>query len=86
MELSTIITLVTILVTFICGRIAKKSEFINNKLIPVQNLAIGIIAGLIYFIITKDFNLVIASVGLGTGGAYDIIHNLEKLLIEDFKE
>lgn len=80
MELATIISIVTIFVTFVCGLIAKKSSWIDNKLIPVQNLAIGLIAGMIYYFITKDFNLVIMSVGLGTGGAYDIVHNLQKLL------
>ena len=80
MDIATIITLVTILVTFVCGLIAKKVSWFNNKLIPIQNLAIGIIAGVIYYIITKDLNLVIMTVGLGTGGAYDIMSNLKKLL------
>lgn len=80
MELGTIISLVTILVTFVCGILAKKSKLIDNKLIPIQNLAIGIIAGIIYYIITKDINVVIMSVGLGTGGAYDVLHNIQKLM------
>lgn len=80
MELATIISLVTIVVTFICGLIAKKVSWFNNNLIPIQNLAIGLIAAVIYYFITKDLNLVIAAVGLGTGGAYDIVHNLQKLL------
>lgn len=80
MELATIITLVTALVTFILGIVAKKSKWVDNNLIPVQNLAIGLIAGIIYYAITKDFNLVISMVGLGTGGTYDLIHNFCKLL------
>lgn len=80
MELSTIITLVTILVTFVMGVISKKSKWISNQLIPIQNLLIGIIVAAIYYAITKDLNLVIATVGLGTGGAYDIVHNLSKIL------
>lgn len=80
MELATIISLVTIVVTFVCGLIAKKVSWFNNKLIPIQNLAIGIIAGIIYYYITKDLNVVIMAVGLGTGGAYDIVSNLNKLL------
>ena len=83
MELSTIITLTTILVTFIAGLIAKRVDWFNNKLIPIQNLAIGLIAGGIYFYITKDINLTIMAVGLGTGGAYDIVSNLNKLVKED---
>lgn len=80
MELATIISLVTIVITFICGLIAKKVSWFNNKLIPIQNLAIGIIAGIIYYCITKDLNVVIMAVGLGTGGAYDVVSNLNKLL------
>lgn len=83
MDINTIITIVTVIVTFVCGLIAKKVEWFNNKLIPIQNLAIGIIVAIIYFIITKDFNLVIATVPLGTGGAYDIVNNLKKLFEEE---
>ena len=83
MELTTIISIITIVVTFVCGLIAKKVSWFNNKLIPIQNLAIGLIAGIVYYCITKDINLVIMSVGLGTGGAYDIINNLRKLIEEE---
>ncbi len=80
MDIATIISLVTIVVTFICGLIAKKVDWFNNKLIPIQNLLIGLIAAGIYYYFTKDISLVIAMVGLGTGGAYDVVHNLQKLL------
>lgn len=80
MDIATIITLVTILVTFVCGLIAKKVSWFNNSLIPIQNLAIGLIAGTIYYMMTGDLNLVITTVGLGTGGAYDIVHNLKKII------
>lgn len=80
MNIATIISIVTVVVTFVCGLIAKKVSWFNNKLIPIQNLAIGIIAGVIYYIITKDLNLVIMTVGLGTGGAYDILNNINKLI------
>ena len=83
MELSTIIGIVTIFVTLVCGIIAKKVSWFNNKLIPIQNLLIGIIAGSIYYYMTKDLNLTIMTIGLGTGGAYDIVNNLKKLLGEE---
>lgn len=83
MELSTIMVIVTILVTLICGIIAKKVKWFNNKLIPIQNLLIGIIAGSFYYSMTHDLNLTIMTVGLGTGGAYDIVNNLNKLFKED---
>lgn len=80
MDVSTIITLVTIVVTFICGLIAKRIEWVNNRLIPIQNLLIGLISAGVYYYFTKDLNLAIALVGLGTGGAYDVVHNLQKIL------
>lgn len=80
MDVSTIIGIVTIVVTFICGFIAKKLPWFNNKLIPIQNLAIGLISGTIYFFMTKDINLVIISIGLGAGGAYDLVKNIKTIL------
>lgn len=80
MDITTIMTLVTIIVTYICGCIAKKHPKFNNKLIPVQNLLIGIIVAAINFAITKDFNESIVVAGLLTGGAYDLGKNLGDLL------
>lgn len=80
MELETIITLVTILVTFICGVIARRVSWFNNNLIPIQNIIIGVVVAGIEWIITKDFNAAIAISGLIAGGTYDIIHNLEKMI------
>lgn len=79
MSLETIISITTILVSFILGLIAKRVEWISNHLIPIQNLIIGIIAAIIYYLTTKDVNLAIAGLGLFTGGTYDIASNLKKL-------
>lgn len=80
MDINTIMTLVTILVTYLCGLIAKKHPKFNNKLIPIQNLLIGTIIAVINYIITKDFNSSIMVAGLLTGGAYDLGKNLADLL------
>lgn len=80
MDLEIIISIVTVLVSFVLGLIAKRVIWINNHIIPLQNLLVGIIAAVIYYIITKDVNLVIAGLGLFTGGVYDIGNNLKKLL------
>ena len=74
-----LISLVTVVVTLIFGKISKKSKFINNNLIPIQNLLIGLIIALIEFGITKDYNVAIAASGLFAGGLYDIVHNLQKI-------
>ena len=52
MDIQTIMQLITVIVTFVCGLIAKQHPKFNNKLIPVQNLLIGTIAALINFIMT----------------------------------
>ena len=47
MELETIVVLVTMVVTFLCGLIAKKVSWFNNHLIPIQNILIGVIVAII---------------------------------------
>ncbi len=80
MDIQTIMQLITVIVTFVCGLISKQHPKFNNKLIPVQNLLIGTIAALINFIMTKDFNASLVVSGLMTGGAYDFVKNLKELL------
>ena len=80
MELETIMQLVTILVTLVLGVISKKSTFISNNLIPIQNLTIGIIMTIIMWIITKDFNVAYSLCSTSAGGIYDIVHNIQKLI------
>lgn len=80
MELEYIIVLVTMVVTWILGIVSKKCTFISNNLIPVQNLLVGLIVAIIEYIITKDFNVAIATSGLLAGGIYDIKNNAQKLI------
>lgn len=79
MELNTIISLVTMVVTWILGYVAKKHTSINNNLIPIQNILVGLIVTIIEWIITKDFNLAYTTISVFAGGVYDIPHNLMKL-------
>lgn len=80
MVASDIVAFVTFIVTFILGLFSKKSSFIRNEMIPIQNILVGVIVAIIEWIITKDFNTAIAISGLVAGGTYDIFHNLEKIL------
>ena len=80
MPSSDIVAFVTFIVTFILGLFSKKSTFIRNELIPIQNILVGVIVAIIEWIITKDFNTAIAISGIVAGGTYDIFHNLEKIL------
>lgn len=81
-----LIYLATMIITLILGAISKKSKFINDNLIPVQNLCIGLIIAIIHFALTKDFDSSIALSGLMAGGTYDIIHNLRKMNKEKIDE
>lgn len=80
MELTQILSIVTILVTWLLGVLAKRSTFINNKLIPIQNILVGVIVALIEWIVTRDFSTAIALSGIIAGGTYDVFHNLEKIV------
>lgn len=80
MELTQIIQIVTIIVTWLLGIVSKKYTCLNNKLIPIQNMSIGLIVAAIEWIVTKDFSTAIALSGLIAGGSYDIFHNLEKIV------
>jgi uncharacterized membrane protein YeaQ/YmgE (transglycosylase-associated protein family) len=79
MELTEIIALVTCIVTIICGYITKKCPKISNKIIPIQNLLIGLVVAIVEWIITKDFKTAIALSGLLAGGTYDVVHNINKM-------
>lgn len=81
MNMEIIMTLTTMIVSLVLGAIATKAPWISNHLIPIQNLVIGIILSVIYYIITKNFSIAIASAGIVVGGAYDLIKNT-KLLID----
>lgn len=74
-----IISAVTIIITLILGYFSKKSKFITNNLIPIQNLIIGLIVAIIEFVMTKNFSKSIAMSGILAGGTYDIFHNLAKI-------
>ena len=80
MELNTLISLVTIIVTWILGVISKKYTSLNNQLIPIQNILIGLIVAIIEWVVTGNFSTAIALSGLMAGGTYDVFHNLEKIV------
>ena len=83
MGITEIFAVATFIATFICGFIVKKIPQVSNKIIPLQNLAIGLIVAVIEWIITKDFSVAVALSGIMAGGAYDIGHNLKKLFSEE---
>ena len=80
MELTQIITVVTVILTWILGIFTKKSKFISNNLIPIQNILIGLTVAIIEWVITKDFKVALALSGLLAEGAYDVINNINKMI------
>lgn len=75
------LSIITIVVTLLFGFVSKKSKFISNNLIPLQNIAIGLVIALVDFAITKDFSTAVAISGLLAGGTYDVFHNLGKMRV-----
>lgn len=80
MELTQIITIVTMIVTWILGIVSKKSKWVDNNLIPIQNILIGLVVAIIEWIITGDFSIALSASGLLAGGSYDVFHNIKKLI------
>ena len=76
MDIETIIIVVTAVVSYIFGELAKKFNWIENKYIPVQTLVIGLIAGVIYYIAVDNSNLITAIImalsSLMACGVYDL--------------
>lgn len=75
MTLELIFAVVTAVITGILGCLTK-NRVIPSKYIPLQNIAIGIISGLIavYFGLFQDIPTALImslAIALGVGGAYD---------------
>ncbi len=81
-----IITLLTVTLTWVLGFLSKRCPYINNNLIIIQNIVIGLSVSIFYFAITKDFNLAITLSGVFAETGYNLIHNIEKLIAADKKK
>lgn len=79
MSVEYMVALATVVLSWVLGVIAKRSKWLSDNLIPIQNLCIGVAIALIEWGVTGDFSAAVALSGLLAGGAYDIVHNLEKL-------
>lgn len=86
MELTQIISIATFIVALVLGFVSKKSKYVENNLIPLQNLLIGVIVSVVELIITKDFDTAILLSGVLAGGIYDIPNNLKKLFSNTSEE
>lgn len=64
------------LITLVIGQISKKLGILDKKYIPYQNVAIGLISGLVVWVVDLDTNLLSAILtclisSLGASGVYD---------------
>lgn len=76
-SMEVIITVVTALVTYAFGVLAKKFGWLESKYIPVQNLVIGILAGFLTYSLGLSPDLTTALMlclfaSLGAGGTHDL--------------
>lgn len=78
-NMDVIIAVITVLITYVLGLVSKKSKYINNNVIAIQNIIIGIIVTVIYYLLTGDFSMVIASSSPIAAVLYDAKHGIEKL-------
>lgn len=73
-----IFTIVTMIVTGICGVITKKHTKIKNKLIPVQNIIIACIMSIVYYFATGNLSMVVATGSPIMTLLYDTVHSLKE--------
>lgn len=76
--LTTIISFTTLVITYIFGILSKKFGWLESKYIPFQNALIGIIAGVIAFVLGLVEDLATAVIicvisAFGAGGGYDLV-------------
>ena len=84
MTIPTIISFVTLVITYIFGLMAKKYNWMESKYIPYQNAIIGILSGVAVWCVGLVDNLgtgiVMCVIGaFGAGGGYDLVkHSTER--------
>ena len=78
MSIEVIMTFSSAIVTFILGLVSKNKIEIDSKFIPIQNVLIGILAGLMVFACGLCDNIFVAVLScfagsMGAGGFYDAL-------------
>lgn len=76
-DVTTIVGLVTMIVTYIFGLISKRVKWFDDDFIPLQNIAIGLISGIICcFLRIENMNMLVSIItcliaSMAAGGFYD---------------
>ena len=90
MTMEMVVTICTGIVTYILGFIVKEFKIMENKYIPLQNLIIGILAGIISYKIGLG-ELIPCTIyclggSMGAGGAYNMSKIVKPRIDEDENE
>jgi hypothetical protein len=77
MTINDVLLVVTAFVTYVFGILAKKFKWVKSKYIPIQNLIIGIVAGILVHVAGVEDNLasaiiMCAAAAFTAGGVYDL--------------
>ena len=79
-----VMSIVTALITYLFGFLSKKFNWIESKYIPIQNGTIGIVAGVICYILKISeadmlTTIIYCMVGaMASGGTYDLTKTTNK--------
>jgi predicted histidine transporter YuiF (NhaC family) len=79
-NIETIIMILTQIIVWILGALSKKNENIKNDMIIFQNGIVGLISCFLYYVVTKDFSVAIATSGLTADIVYNLVHSSYKLI------
>lgn len=75
-DLSTIITLVVGIVTYIFGELSKKFNWVEKEFIIIQDIIIGVLSATLYYIFIDGSSvknaIVVVFGALGAAGVYDL--------------
>lgn len=85
MSIDIVMQFSTIVATLILGVLTKKFDIIESYKIPYQNVIIGILAGLIAFLVGIYDNVLVAILtcfysAMSAGGIYDTIKTKKKVV------
>ena len=79
-NIETIIMMLTQIIVWILGALSKKNENIKNDMIIFQNGIVGLISCFLYYVVTKDFSVAIATSGLTADIVYNLVHSSNKII------
>ena len=79
-NIETIIMMLTQIIVWILGALSKKNENIKNDMIIFQNGIVGLISCFLYYVVTKDFSVAIATSGLTADIVYNLVNSSYKLI------